>query len=397
MALIAMAVWSVFQARVKAIKINGVLAFPVLLYLLMCLSIVWSADGGATSKGLVRELPLLVLPLIFWLRPQYTRHQANAILRFFTAAVVVSGCFYIGKAIFRYLATHDANVFYYHELAGDNAIYVSAIFSLALFFLASIQQKKVGHYVALIFLMGCLILLSSKMIVVIDILILSGYFFITAKMKLQTRLILILAAISGMLVLGYYSRIKDRIIQEYVSNTSQAPVYINEGGASGYVYDVSMREAWQKPVFSQGDRFTGTSFRVYQARIFTEMLKEDNIFWKGFGLGASQDAIARKDKEHNLFCGTAAMSGYQTMNFHNQYLQAFAELGVFGLLILLALLLINLKCAVKQKYFVHIAFAILMIALFLTESFLWRQRGVVFFTLLYCLFNTIAAKEKTTV
>jgi O-antigen ligase len=51
-------------------------------------------------------------------------------------------------------------------------------------------------------------------------------------------------------------------------------------------------------------------------------------------------------------------------------------------------LIINIKNALKSKDFIHFAFSILMISLFLTESFLWRQRGVVFFTVMYCLFNS---------
>ena len=53
------------------------------------------------------------------------------------------------------------------------------------------------------------------------------------------------------------------------------------------------------------------------------------------------------------------------------------------------ILSLNIKNAIKSKDFVHIAFAILMISLFLTESFLWRQRGVLFFMIFYCLFNTM--------
>ena len=71
--------------------------------------------------------------------------------------------------------------------------------------------------------------------------------------------------------------------------------------------------------------------------------------------------------------------------FHNQYVQNFAELGVIGFLLLLVILFINTKNAFATKDFIHIAFAILMISLFLTESFLWRQRGVLFFMLFYSL------------
>jgi len=57
-------------------------------------------------------------------------------------------------------------------------------------------------------------------------------------------------------------------------------------------------------------------------------------------------------------------------------------------MLLVLMLSFNLKNAIKNKDFIHIAFAVLMISLFLTESFLWRQRGIVFFTLFYCLLNS---------
>jgi len=78
--------------------------------------------------------------------------------------------------------------------------------------------------------------------------------------------------------------------------------------------------------------------------------------------------------------------GYGNYNFHNQYIQVFAELGIIGLLFLLIILISNVCKAFLAKDFLHIAFAVLMISLFLTESFLWRQRGVGFFIILFALF-----------
>jgi O-antigen ligase len=80
--------------------------------------------------------------------------------------------------------------------------------------------------------------------------------------------------------------------------------------------------------------------------------------------------------------------GYQNKNFHNQYVQIFADIGFFGFILLLVMLVTNVLKALKNKDFVHFAFAFLMISLFLTESFLLRQRGVVFFVTMYCLFNS---------
>lgn len=130
-----------------------------------------------------------------------------------------------------------------------------------------------------------------------------------------------------------------------------------------------------------------TAFRVYQFRMFLEIIKSDNIVLKGLGLNASRPKLEELGKKHNVFLGKDNLQGYQEENFHNQYVQNFAELGFFGFLILIMMLVVNFKNAYKSKDFVHFAFATLMISLFFTESFLWRQRGVVFFTLFYCFFN----------
>jgi O-antigen ligase len=62
--------------------------------------------------------------------------------------------------------------------------------------------------------------------------------------------------------------------------------------------------------------------------------------------------------------------GYQKMNFHNQYVQNFANLGVLGFLLIVMMQFVTVKNAIKTKDFMHFAFAFLMISLFLTESFL---------------------------
>ena len=52
-------------------------------------------------------------------------------------------------------------------------------------------------------------------------------------------------------------------------------------------------------------------------------------------------------------------------------------------------LIVKFQNAIKIKDFINISFAFLMISLFLTESFLSRQRGIIFFIALYSFFNTV--------
>ena len=188
-----------------------------------------------------------------------------------------------------------------------------------------------------------------------------------------------------------FSKIKNRFLVEFQSNTKTSISHSVYNEADEGVNYISIYEAWNNEKFSHGDYFPGTAFRVYQFRIFTELMNENNAYLKGFGLNASYPKIKEKATQYNLYMGVEndPDSGYQSKNFHNQYVQNFAELGVFGFILLLILLIVNFKNAIKSKDFMHFAFAFLMISLFLTESFLWRQRGVVFFTMMYCLFNSI--------
>jgi O-antigen ligase len=116
------------------------------------------------------------------------------------------------------------------------------------------------------------------------------------------------------------------------------------------------------------------------------MMGEDGQWLTGYGANATDEKIRQKRIEHQLY------QGYDVFNFHNQYIQFFAEIGIIGFIICIIMVFVNLKIAINRKDFVHFSFAILIISLFLTESFLARQRGVIYFTLMYCLFMSFSPK-----
>ena len=187
----------------------------------------------------------------------------------------------------------------------------------------------------------------------------------------------------------FVKEVKDRFLVEYETAFVDNISHGKSKKKPEKTHNVSIKEAWTNTKFQQTDFFPGMALRVYQARIFKEMLQEEPLFLKGFGLEASQYRIRQKAKEHNLFYD------YGEFNFHNQYIQSLAELGIVGLLLLVIMLFVNLNKGVFNKDFLHIAFAITMIMLFLSESFFCRQRGIVFFVLLFCLFNSASHKKHT--
>lgn len=374
-----------------------VFVLPTFLFLWMVLSYSWSIDQENTLKAIPKEIALLLLPMAF-LFVKFTKNQNQKIISIYSYSMVVFAMYYFLRAIIRYAITQDSNAFFYHgENENDfglvpkllNAIHVSIFVSIAFFWFFTKEIKTKLHYFILFFLFGFITLLSSKNIILVVILLIFVQIFFYSKTANKMRLRNLLVVLVLIVLVFSFGKIKERFYVEFQSNSGKSISHNVVSGLPEGVHNISIYEAWYKEKFSPNDFFPGTAFRVYQTRLFFEFLQEEPIFWKGFGLNASFIKLEEKGKYYDVFLGNEIMEGYQKKNFHNQYLQNFAELGIIGFVLLIIILLMNLKNALKSKDFIHIAFAILMISLFLTESFLWRQRGVVFFMLFYCLFNTM--------
>jgi len=386
-AIVLFVLYSLLSAKKDAFFFNRSLLLPMLLYVLMALSLLWSIDCNSTFRALSKEASLLFIPIAFCFNGSFIRMGKNNILRNYSVAMVLAGVFFLGRAVVRYVQTANVDVLFYHELSTYfiNAIYLSALFSVPLFYFLTVKKKTWWDYACFIFLFILIFLLSSKTAIIVDVLLTAIYMLFYSRMPKKARITLFLIFMASAAALGYYSKIKERLVAEF---TTQATL------ANG-VNNLTIRDAWSKERFTPNDYFNGSAFRVYQARVFKDLVNEDpEVFWTGYGLNASPPKVHEKGVEYNVHPGSGEgiNYGYGLQNFHNQYIETFADLGIMGFLLLLVILGLNLKKALKDKDFMHIAFAILMIALLLTESFLWRQRGVVFFVALYCLFNGLPPK-----
>lgn len=379
------------------VHIERHLIFPIVLYVLMLFSFAWSIDNDRTISAISKELPLLLFPICFLLFRSFSEFEKQKIIKGFSYGMVVFSLFYLIKASIRFFISHDTSVFFYHELVTKdvNAIHVSVYMATSFFYFLVKPIKTNWDKLALILLLLMVFLLSSKNIVVVFIGLLGFYYLFFSKSAKKLRLRNLILLIIVLFSLTFIGKVKERFKQEYETIMTDSSVNDVISKESGEIYNVSIKQAWTNQTFRPNDFFPGTAFRVYQFRIFIEFLQEEAIFWKGFGLDASYAKIEEKGIQYHLFLGDENNEGYQKMNFHNQYIQIFAELGVFGILLLLIMLALSIRNSVISKNYFHIAFSVLMISLFLTESFLWRQRGVTFFIVMYCVLNAKIKSEKT--
>ncbi len=389
---------SFYYSRNIRNKISLVLLLPIVLFLWMAVSYFWSIDVQRTLQAIPKEIALFLIPFVFWLIPSFTKEQKEKLLKYYSYSIALIVVFYLVRALFRFFLTKDTGVFFYHGPDNNtdtglvprllNAIHFSVYVAIAFFYFFIKEHKTKSEQLIALLLSVFVILLSSKNIIVIFILLILIHIFFYSKIanRLRLRNLTMLLLLLGLII--SFSKIKERFLVEFTTNSDKGISHNIALNKEKGINNISIADAWTKEKFHPSDYFPGTAFRVYQFRMFTEFLKEDPIFLKGFGLNASLNKLLAKEKQYNLY------PGYGTFNFHNQYIQVFAELGVIGFILLVFILFINIKNAFKNKDFLHIAFAILMLSLFLTESFLWRQRGVVFFTVFYCLFNTTHLNNK---
>lgn len=367
-----------------------------LFFIWIALSYFWSIDQPKTLQSLPREIHFFALPLIFYFQGDFFKKVSDIILKYFSFSIFILSFYFIARAVFRFFSINDNRVFFFHGEYGNdfglvpkelNAIHFSVFVALAYFYFLQKEKKSRFEIFILFFLLITILLLSSSIVILSLVFLTLSYYFFFSKLANKMRLRNIVLFTIAIACLSFYNKIATLLENEIKTNTEQTIGHNVINSIPNLQNKITIYEAWTKEQFTPNDFFPGTAFRVYQLRVFFEIISEQEVFFSGLGFNASQTKIQDKGIEYNIFLGNELYEGYQMKNFHNQYIQVFAELGIVGFLLLILILLINIRNAFLSKDFLHIAFAILMISLFLTESFLWRQRGVAFFVMFYCLFN----------
>ncbi len=382
---------SFFKSKKVNFSFPKVLVLPFLLYVLMLMSLIWTIDSKQTIKGLQKEILFLLIPLAFCGLPKINRNDVNKVCKWFSFAIVGFAVFYFLRAIVRFINSGNKDVFFYHELVTLelNAIYMSVFASLAMFFFL-VKGKSIADKIAFLILIVFIFLLSSKNIIIVDlIMIIMYYSFFSAVSRKTKRKILLSVIILSISSVLFIKPVRDRFMIEFETIFVDGSLNKTTKENQGPIYNISLKQAWTQNQFQQNDFFPGAAFRLFQIRIFKEMLEEENIFFTGFGLDASQNKIKEKVKEHNLY------PNYGEFNFHNEYIQIFSELGIFGFLIVVGMLFITIRKGILNKDFIHIAFSVTMIVLFTTESFLSRQRGIIFFIIFYSMLSIMSSSKET--
>ncbi len=361
-----------FIVKKRKIQFNFALFLPVLLYLLFAASYFWSVDQEQTLKGLGRMVILLLIPITFTLLPIITLKNYRLIIRIFTFSNAILGVFFLSSALYNFINTGSVSVFTYHELVSVldlNAIYVTVIFSVSLFYLLSIKNKTKLEKSAIVYFLILVLLLSSKIIILVLFIGLFVYLIknninVSNKKKIVPLAIFVIVAL-------------------IISSVTLSERFSVEKRTE-------LNEVFTKGTFGKVYYWTGSSIRLFQLRNLKEQIKDESILFNGFGLFASKKDLKKRHLKYDTYFG------FHDYNYHNQYAQILSESGLIGLFLLLLIIVVLTNKAIISKDYGFIMFTIMIMIVFFTESFLWRQRGLFLFVTLYCLYNRVLFQQTST-
>lgn len=340
-----------------------------MFYTLMVLSILWSINRDLTLIGIGRKSAFLLIPLMFVFVPKFNFEETKRVFHYFSFAMGIYAIFFILMGFWHYFKTGSLVNLTQHELVSPldlNRIYVSLFAVIAFFHMIFNEIKSLKNNLLIGVLSVFLILLSSKSIIITSLAVILFFFFRKKKyfVGLKSAMFLSLTAIVLLVLFKFNPKFFSELSPRY-------------------------QEIITKKDYQQNYYFNGSELRLLYTRFLFEYEKEEPILFKGFGLNATQEKLNEKCLKYNV------PPGYGTdFNFHNQYNQTLAEIGVIGLLLLVFIMFMGFKFTIENKFTFAIAVLIVFSTLLFTESVFNRQRGVYFFLITYFLFiNTKFPKK----
>lgn len=360
--LVVIVLFLFFLNNIKRIKTLEHFYFFYVYFLIVLSTLIYTINLKTSIDFLVRILPFLFVPAFFSiLNKEELNHLKSKFIKIFIYsnflyALIIWPYLYYVK-LTTPLRTLDHLLSYItYEFYGINEhpIYISSYMSIAVVFLILNSAKKKMEWFILFFLLMTLLLLTRKMIIITIFLIIFSRLLKFKSFNFSKILIATGFLIASSILTYFIPEIHLRFLELI------------------------------KLDFNNLSTSTGTRFTAWQVAfdVFID-------YWQfGVSWGDSQDFMNKKYVDLGLM-------EIININTHNQYLQILLSSGIIGFLILkieyIKLFLANYK---QNIYFTLTQ--IIFLSIFLVESYLERQNGIIFFVIITCLFIKKNDEKNTT-
>lgn len=359
-----------FKYLLNGLKKSKMLWLFCLPYLLMILSLTYTQDFKSGVWELEKGVSLLLFPLIFFSAKKMPVKSIHFILWSFILSNVCFGCVCLSYAIFKYYS-EGVNLFFNFDLVNlfsSHPTYYSMyiLFSLVSLYYLNKEKLNTGGWstmkliiIAIVLLFFILIFLLSVryIFIVFTLAVITIIFIYTLKTK---NIKIGLSFFSIFVIMVFLGLKNNSILRERLLQIKE-----------NYTYELSE---------STMEGYNGFTTRLAQWESSLSIIKTAPIL--GVGPGDVQQELQEVYKKNFL-----KYSYRDKLNAHNQYFQTCLGLGLVGLSVLLAGLFFPGMLAWKNGDILWISFLTIFSLCCITESMLYVQKGIVF----YSFFNSLFA------
>lgn len=360
-----------FKSKFSGIKNKQLFTLFCSFYLLHLLGMLYTANSSSGWFDMEVKLSLLLFPVLL-ATINIDKQEIESILKWFVAGCIAMSCICLFSAAYVYMANHENHFFYELFSLWQHPSYLSMYLNMAICILihylfhanAAAQKKQDAMIVSLILFFSFIIfLLSSKMGIITMVLI-----YVVAFLHHIIKTKKIVFGVAGLLTIAVIVFIS---IQ-----------YIPEVGAR---LDRAMKAMTETTIDKTSAESSAVRILIWKTDV--DIIQEHLL--AGVGTGDVKDVLLEKYKSKGMTGAykTDEKTGevIHVLNSHNQFLQTFIALGLAGFIMLLLCLLLPLLQAYKQGNYLLIAFLMIAMLNFLTESMLEREAGVMFYAFLGAL------------
>lgn len=368
---------SVVKFRNEFIDAKKVLSFKypfiwmIVFYLIHLLGMVNTEKLDVGLEDIGMKLSFLLFPLFFvFAKIKLTKKQ---IIELYIAGVFLAVVICFGYAIFRSIYNLENNnwafftesyfSFMMHRSYFGTYLAIGTFFSVIYFFKYKFnkeRQKLFFIFLPLLLFTSTLLTGSKAAIIILIVQLVPLTYYLISKYgkKIHALLGVFSLIIVLSVVLLTENRVNSRFVQMIKGVTSEKTI--------------------------ANTTVESNSSRLIMWSTSMQLIKENPIF--GTGTGDINYVLYKRNYELENF-GVAD----EKLNSHNQYLNTWVQLGLFGLIPLLMFLITSFKLAFKQRNLLLLLIMTSFSITMLFESFLETQAGiipVIFLTLLFSR-NTI--------
>jgi len=355
-------------------KQNKILWLLPLLYLFYLVGLLWTSNFKYAGLDLQIKMTFLLLPLLIG-TIRYSTEDIERILNGFLLGCTVACVYLLCLASVLYWETNSLLTFFYASFTSPlmHPTYFGMYINFAILIVVArlFTKQERGSFVFYGFL-------------------LMFYFIIALLIEARTAQAATLLTV--LTIIGYIIYKKSYSKQSLIL---LAGIFILSGAANNYLNRINNRyalvgQALEKKVeTSVKKQYDSTTGRLEIWKFTGKLIR--NNFLIGTGTGDVRDELVKLYYAHDFEYGYA-----KKLNAHNQFLQLWATLGLFGFLLFLAILLIPMLKFYSYSSLLFPLFLIIIVLNSLTESILEVQRGVLFFSFFYSLLGVWSLRSGKT-